>query len=81
MSNVMLFPTQRIVSQESAVELLERYLERARNGELVAVGIAAVRDDGRAQYAHSEPENALSLIGAIKLLETYVALSLDEEGE
>jgi len=81
MSNITTLPTQRCRSHESTIEMLERYLERAKAGLIVSVGIAAVTSDGRAQYGHSDPDDGLRLLGAVRLLDTFVALSLDEEGE
>lgn len=79
MSNVTPFPTQRYVSQQSAVEVLERYLDLAKQGQITSVAIAAITTDRDAAYCYSEPEDALAMLGAVRLLDRLITSALDGE--
>lgn len=81
MSNVTPFPTRRVISQESAVALLEAYLDLAKQGAITSVAIAAVTADRDAAYCYSEPEDELALLGTVRLLDRLLAKALDAEAE
>lgn len=81
MSNVTPFPTRRAVAQQSAVELLEAYLDLAKQGTITSVALAAVTVDRDAAYCYSEPEDALALLGTVRLLDRLLAKALDGEAE
>jgi len=50
------------------IELLEKYLELARKGEIETVAIAALTINRDTLHAYSTTDENLSLIGAVKLL-------------
>jgi hypothetical protein len=79
MSNVTPLPTQRVISQQSAVDVLERYLELAKAGQITSVALAAVTLERNAAYCYSEPEDGLAMLGAVRLLDRLLATALDGE--
>lgn len=81
MSNITPFPTRRVVAQQSAVDLLETYLDLAKQGHITSIALAAVTADRDAAYCYSEPEDALALLGTVRLLDRLLAKALDGEAE
>lgn len=67
-NTVQLVQYERIAN-ESAIELLQEWLDAAKAGEVVAVGLAGVRYDGATRTQYSETANAGTLIGACARLQ------------
>jgi hypothetical protein len=58
----------KIKVNQSAVELLEEFLERVKSGEIETVAIAAL-SDGSSVTQWSECDHVQALLGAITILE------------
>lgn len=62
---VVKLQTSLDASQQSAVERLEEFLEKARAGEIKAVAIAATRTDGGIVSSYSARAHLGPLLGAL----------------
>lgn len=68
-------------SNEDAVQRLEEALGRAKAGEIVAVAIAAVLDNGAISRGWSRADPTGPLIGAVAYLQhELISASENEEG-
>jgi hypothetical protein len=74
-------PTPSNLARADAVETLERYLERAKSGEIVTVAIAAVNAEGTANFSYSQQVNGVSLLGAVALLQHDLTAALIREAD
>jgi hypothetical protein len=74
-------PTLANLARADAIETLERYLDRAKAGEIVTVAIAAVNAEGTANYCYSEQINGSALLGAVTLMQHGLAAALIREAE
>ena len=81
MGEIYALPTMAKVCQADVIETLERFLERARDGEITAVAIAALTPDSNSIHAYSQQMNGLPLLGACNLLQHDLAAALIREGE
>jgi hypothetical protein len=66
--NVVEFKPREKIVNESAVELLEDFLERVKSGEIDCISIAALTD-GSSVTQWSECDHIQALLGAITILE------------
>lgn len=55
-------------SSAEAIKVLEDFLDLAKNGEVVAVAVAAVRFDGATMDGASSAPNLATLVGASAVL-------------
>jgi hypothetical protein len=69
------------VPRLKAIEMLERYLAKAKAGEIESVALAALTDDGTARVAFSEHADNLALLGSIRLLDEMLVSAVLREGE
>jgi hypothetical protein len=74
-------PTLANICRADAVETLERYLERARAGELVTVAIASITSEGLANFTYSQQVNGVSLLGAVTLMQQDLTAALLREAD
>ena len=81
MGEIYALPTMTKVCQADAIETLERYLERARNGEITTVAVAALTAEGNSIFAYSQHMSGLALLGACNLLQHDLAAALIREGD
>lgn len=63
-------------ASKSCIELLEEMLERAREGEIITVGIVALKPNGDGATAYSETSNAMALIGLAHCLANRIGLGV-----
>lgn len=66
--NVLEFKSRPKIVNESAVELLEGFLERVKSGEIDCIAIAALTD-GSSVTQWSECDHIQALLGSITILE------------
>lgn len=78
MGEVVVLETERATCRASVVERLEEALEAAREGKIVAVGIAGVAPDGGGICSQSDCENVTTLIGAVEILRARMLRSAGE---
>ena len=81
MGEIYALPTMAKVCQADVIETLERFLERARDGEITAVAIAALTPDANAIFTYSQQMSGLTLLGACNLMQHELASALIREGE
>jgi hypothetical protein len=81
MGEVYALPTLANVCNMDAIETLERFLDRARKGEITTVALAALTVDGNALFTYSQQMNGLALLGACNLLQHDLTTALIREGE
>lgn len=67
-ADLRVIETDRAAIQAEVVGLLEETLAEARDGGIVAVGIAKVRPDGAVSTARSRSDNVALLAGSTALL-------------
>ena len=79
-AEIVTLPTLANLCTADAVEVLERMLERARNGEIVSVAVAALTNDHTAYFTYSQQMNGVSLLGAATLLQHDLTAALIREG-
>lgn len=72
-------PTLASLCRADAIETLERYLEKAKAGEIITVAIAAVNPEGTATFTYSEQVNGVSLLGAVTLMQHDLTAALMRE--
>lgn len=60
-------PVPTMVPNESAIELLEEMLERARSGDVVGVCITAVHADKCGSYCMAGLVGGYSILGALEM--------------
>lgn len=70
--------TERDRIKEDVVKQLEKALELARNGDIVAVAIAMVDKEGRGNYRWSEGDMATTMVGAVQRMQHMLNVTLDE---
>ena len=78
MPEIVKLVTERDRIKEDAVNQLEKTLEMARNGEIIAVAIAMVDKEGRGNYRWSEGDQSTTMVGAVTRLLHALNLTLDE---
>lgn len=81
MGTVTPFPSSKAIVQQDLIEMLERYLDAAKQGQITCVAMAAITPDRSAIYTFSEPDDALALMGAVRLLDRMLATHLDGEAD
>ena len=64
--------------KEDVVHQLEKTLEMARNGEIIAVAIAMVDKESRGNYRWSEGDMATTMVGAVQRMQHMLNLAVDE---
>ena len=79
-AEIVTLPTLANLCTADAVEVLERMLERARNGEIATVGIAALTVDNSAIFTYSQQMSGIGLLGACTLLQHDLTAALIREG-
>lgn len=62
-------PFRKREIHQSVIDLLEKTLERARDGEIVSCAIACVLDDMTSFTGYSQSDFAQTQIGALRILE------------
>jgi len=70
--------TERDRIKEDVVKQLEKALELAREGNVVAVAIAMVDKEGRGNYRWSEGDMATTMVGAVQRMQHMLNLAVDE---
>ena len=79
-AEIVTLPTLASICAVDAVEVLERMLERARNGEITSVAIAALTVDNSAIFTYSQQISGIGLLGACTLLQHDLTAALVREG-
>ena len=79
-AEIVTLPTLANLCTADAVEVLERMLERARNGEIATVAIAALTVDNSAVFTYSQQMSGIGLLGACTLLQHDLTAALIREG-
>ncbi|QIG69482.1 hypothetical protein EVB79_112 [Rhizobium phage RHph_N3_13] len=77
-SNVFELKTRTKIVNESCVELLESWLERAKSGEVQTVAIAGLTDSSSSTTQWSEIDHVQALLGALKILEARIVRQVVE---
>lgn len=77
MGDVIELTPLRKQHNQSAIELLEMALEEARAGDVAAVCISVVRNDGAANAYISDTDQVGTLLGAITLAQVRIVNELD----
>lgn len=75
--NVHLVRTIKTEINESVIEVMEKLMEEAKAGKIVAIAAAVIRPDGCMNSTFSQSDNAALLLGAIQLLSFRVLESLE----
>lgn len=78
MPEIVKLVTERDRIKEDVVNQLEKALEMARNGEIIAVAIAMVDKESRGNYRWSEGDMATTMVGAVQRMQHMLNLTLDE---
>lgn len=78
MPEIVKLVTERDRIKEDVVKQLEKVLELARNGDIVAVAIAMVDKEGRGNYRWSEGDMATTMVGAVQRMQHMLNVTLDE---
>lgn len=68
-SNPIQLVTRPNLLNQEVIEVLEHWLEMAKNGEILSVAIAAIREDLASHTQWSSCDNMQLLIGAAAILE------------
>lgn len=68
MSNIVELKTRPVIINEKTIELLEQWLEMAKEGFIQNVALAGVTDDFASLTQWSESDNVQTLLGAINIL-------------
>ena len=69
------------VAREDVVAFLENVLERARAGEVIGVGVAALHNNFEASYAVVGGVGGYSMLGALDMIRAeIVEINRDEDG-
>lgn len=76
--NVLEFKSRPKIVNESCVETLQDWLEKAKAGEVVTVAIAGITGDGASLTQWSEIDHVQALLGAITILEAKVVREVIE---
>ena len=74
---VKLVPEREHIKQD-VIDNLEKALEMARKGEIIAVAIAMVDREGRGNYRWSEGDQATTMVGAVHRMLHVLNLTIDE---
>ena len=64
--------------QQSVVDVLEGMLEDARNGEFVAIAVAAVRPTMAVDTAWSSSDYGAALLGAVSIMSQRLIRRIEE---
>ena len=78
MPEIVKLVTERDRIKEDVVHQLEKALEMARSGEVVAVAIAMVDKEGRGNYRWSEGDMATTMVGAVQRMQHMLNLAVNE---
>lgn len=78
MPEIVKLVTERDRIKEDVVHQLEKALEMAREGNVVAVAIAMVDKEGRGNYRWSEGDMATTMVGAVQRMQHMLNLAVDE---
>lgn len=79
MSEIVKLVTERDRIKEDVVHQLEKALEMARSGEVVAVAIAMVDKEGRGNYRWSDGDMSTTMVGAVQRLQHMLNITLDQD--
>ena len=79
MPEIVKLVTERDRIKEDVVNQLEKTLEMARNGEIIAVAIAMVDKEGRGNYRWSEGDMATTMVGAVQRMQHMLNITIDED--
>ena len=74
---VKLVPERERIRQ-NVIDTLEKTLEMARNGEIIAVAVAMVDKEFRGNYRWSEGDQATTMVGAVTRMLHMLNLTIDE---
>lgn len=69
--------TYRDKVKQSVVETLEAALQQAKDGDIVAVGVAILRPNGAANAGFSDSDNCVGLLGAVEILRNRVLKGIE----
>lgn len=78
MPEIVKLVTERDRIKEDVVKQLEKALELAREGNIVAVAIAMIDREGRGNYRWSEGDMATTMVGAVQRMQHMLNLAVDE---
>lgn len=78
MPEIVKLVTERDRIKEDVVHQLEKALEMARSGEVVAVAIAMVDKEGRGNYRWSDGDMATTMVGAVQRMQHMLNLAVNE---
>lgn len=79
MVEIVKLVTERDRIKEDVVNQLEKALEQAREGNVVAVAIAMIDREGRGNYRWSEGDMATTMVGAVQRLQHMLNITLDQD--
>jgi len=69
-SKIVSLTTRRTIVNQEAIEVLERWLEAARNGEIIGVVIAGEMSDGGVRTEYTQTDNWPVMIGSLTILQS-----------
>lgn len=69
MAEILSLITERDVCRSSVIETIEKALQQAKDGEILAVGLAVVRPDHAVCTSWSQTDVVGTLLGAVTLLQ------------
>lgn len=67
---VVALVTRKVEVNQEAIELLEKWLEYARNGEIIGVVLAGEVNNGGVRTEYTETENLPIMIGTLAILQS-----------
>jgi translation elongation factor EF-1alpha len=73
------FKSHRDRARLSSIETLQEALRQAKQGDVVAVGIAVVRPTGAVNCSRSETDDVARLLGAVALLNHRTLVATENE--
>jgi hypothetical protein len=77
MADIVNFKGERQKSNEDVIHLLEQVLEEAKEGRIVAVGLAVVRPSSNVNCCFTDFDNAGLLMGAAAMLQARLIANLE----
>lgn len=78
MSEIVKLVPERERIRQDVIDSLEKTLEMARNGEIIAVAIAMVDKEFRGNYRWSDGDMATTMVGAVQRMQHMLNLAVDE---
>lgn len=77
--NIILISDRKPKANKLAVEILEKFLAMAKDGDLKSVALAAICQDDSAITAFSPSPHNLAQLGAVDIVATRLRRYLDKE--